>query len=1003
MVRIPGWQRTPFVGREPELAALNRGREAASQGRGGIVLLAGEPGIGKTRTAEELALVAERDGGLVLWGRCYEGEGAPAFWPWIQILRDYFAGRDDVELRAMLGAVAADVAQLVPELRDRLPDLPLPPTLESTAARFRLFEGIAGVLRRAATHRPLLLILDDLHWADAPSLLLLEFVAAQLSASRILILGLYRDVEVVHGHRLGRTMGDVLRRPGAERIILERLSPAEVARLVEATGGADPAVLLARTVLQHAEGNPLFVGETLRLLQLEGEPPPPAGPDSSRPAPIVIPPTVRETIGRRLSHLSETCQQILSVAAVIGREFGLSILCRAVGDQREAILDALDEAEATRIIAPVPDAPGRYRFTHVMIRETLYDALATNQRARLHRQVGEALEVTRPHAPPAELAHHFVKAAGLGEAERAIGYARQAGDRAVAALAYEEGIRLYRLALDTLESWASTEIGLRCELLLALGGAEQQAGEDEAARESFFAAAEVARAIGSAEHLARAALNFGGARLELGGMDRRWRLLLEEAAGALENSDSALRAQVLARLATTRRLLDAPERTEAISREAVEVARRAGERSALADAIDHYRLNMTGAVSLEERLALSGEMHHLGHELDNRELLARSQHWRVRDLLELGDLAAVDAAIEEYERLVEELRHPYYRWRLAMVQASRALLHGRLEATERALERARALMPAEQREGMGWFMAGELHPVRFEQGRFAEVEPVLRQLIERQPMIRTHRYALAWVLSELGREDDARRELDALAANGALANLRSERWWNLSVIYLADLCANLGDTARAAEVYEVLLNVEDTIVSRLTAVCYGSTSYYLGRVANAMGKSDEAERHFGYALTVHAQMPSPLLLAHTQRQYAAMLLGRGAPGDRERACELAGQALNTAERLGLPYLVERARTLLGQLGAPSSEPQEGPALRASSSESGVRPAGLTEREVQVLRMVAAGATNDEIAEALVVSRSTIRMHTIHIYQKIGARGRADAVAYALRHGLAGVL
>ena len=261
---------TPFVGREPELATLSERLAAASAGHGSMVVLAGEPGIGKTRLAEEVAAQARAHGARALWGRCWEGEGAPAFWPWVQVIRAYLRGHEPEALRAELGPGGADIATLVPELRALLPEAPAPPALDPAQARFRLFDSITAFLAQAATAQPLVLILDDLHWADIPSLLLLEFLARDVADAHVLVVGSYRDVEVARGHPLMRTLANLARSPHVARLTLAGLTAPEVARAIAEVSGTPPPERLVTALVGETEGNPLFVTEMVRLLEADG-------------------------------------------------------------------------------------------------------------------------------------------------------------------------------------------------------------------------------------------------------------------------------------------------------------------------------------------------------------------------------------------------------------------------------------------------------------------------------------------------------------------------------------------------------------------------------------------------------------------------------------------------------------------------------------------------------------------------------------------------------------
>jgi predicted ATPase/DNA-binding winged helix-turn-helix (wHTH) protein len=445
-----------FVGREDVMEQLRSDLTEALAGRGRVVMLAGEPGIGKTRTAEELAAEARRRGAAVADGRCYEGEGMPAFWPWLQILRAIVSEMPAARLRERLGAGAPDVAALVPELRQRLPDLPESDPGESEQARFRLFDSVVSFLHNASRERALVVFLDDLHWADEPSLRLLEFAAREMRTARVALLGAYRDVELRRGHPLSLVLGRLAQEPHFRRVPLRGLAEADVARFMEDTIGRSAPRALVRAVFEMTEGNPFFLCETVRLLAAEGR----LDSGASQAAyGVGLPQGVREVIGRRLDQLSDECNRILTLAAVIGREFGVGVLEQTAGLPKDALLELLDEAAEARIVSDQSHAEGRamplplghYAFCHALIRETLYDELTGPQRVRLHRSVAEALEAiygaaADSHLP--ELAHHFFQAAPGGDVERAIDYGVRAAGQAREILAWEESVAHYERVLQ---------------------------------------------------------------------------------------------------------------------------------------------------------------------------------------------------------------------------------------------------------------------------------------------------------------------------------------------------------------------------------------------------------------------------------------------------------------------------------------------------------------------------------------------------------------------------
>jgi DNA-binding SARP family transcriptional activator len=463
-----------FVGREPELAELSSGLDDAFAGRGQLFLLQGEPGIGKSRLADEVVNRAARRGALVLIGRCWEAGGAPAYWPWTQALRAYVRAAEPGDVRQQLGASAADVARIVPQLYELFPGLAESGAADSEAARIRLFDSTASFLMRAAAERPLVLVLDDLHVADEPSLLLLRHVASSLEDSGVLVVGTFRDLDPAV-QAVETTLAELGRLPVMRRVRLPGLDRGEVAQLAELTAGVAPAEQLVAELFAETEGNPLFVLEVVRLLAFEGR----LG--SKAPNGTPIPQTIREAIGRRLRTLSGECRRVLSLGSVLGREFGLVALERTADYTGiDRLLGVLDEAIAARVVEDLPGSFGRLRFGHALIRDTLYEEIPATHRRRLHLRVAEVLETlyagnAEPHL--AELAHHFSLALPAAAPETALEYAMRAGRRAADVLADEEAVRLYRLAVDILERTGVKDDARRRELLVLLDQAQASSAE----------------------------------------------------------------------------------------------------------------------------------------------------------------------------------------------------------------------------------------------------------------------------------------------------------------------------------------------------------------------------------------------------------------------------------------------------------------------------------------------------------------------------------------------
>jgi predicted ATPase len=681
-----------LVGRECELAELLAGLDDAVCGSGRLFLLVGDPGIGKSRLAGEAAARARDRGFKVAWGRCWEAGGAPAYWPWVQALRTLVRGVGSDELLPQLGAGAPFVAQIVAEVAEILPDVRPPPPMEAEAARFRLFDAVAAFLRNAGAGQPLMVVLDDLHAADAPSILLLRFAARELGDARVLVLGAYRDIELDRGHPLTVALAELSREPATRHVPLSGLDEAGVARLIQEITGVMPREGVAAAVHRGTEGNPLFVGEVARLLAAEGRLERAGDPAGMG---LAIPEGIREVIGRRVARLPERCGRVLGLASMFGRDFWLHALERLSGICAGELLDVLDDGIAAGLVAAVPGAPGRLRFTHALIRDTLYESIPAGRRLRLHQQAGEALEAfyqqdLDPHL--AELAHHFFEGASVGDAGKAVRYAELAGRRAVGLLAYEEAARLFRMALAALSLAGSPEEErTRCGLLLALGDALTRMGERKAAKEELRRAADIARRYRMAEELGQAALAYTGRfTFERGASDRHVITLLEDARATLAGKEGAgaVRARVLARLAAA--LRDQPDRgpRDALSREAVALARRFNDPPTLAYTLAGRGAALYGPDDPQERLAIAEELRVVARAAQNKELELEGEHHRALVFLETGQIVEYRQALAGLERLAAELREPSGRWLAACFQATLALLEGRFADTETLVESA---------------------------------------------------------------------------------------------------------------------------------------------------------------------------------------------------------------------------------------------------------------------------------------------------------------------------
>jgi DNA-binding CsgD family transcriptional regulator/tetratricopeptide (TPR) repeat protein len=975
-----------FVGRRQEIEALRTALDAACAGGGRLVLLAGEPGIGKTRTALELTAYATESDARIVWGRCHEEAGAPPYWPWVQILRATALVREPDELRVDLDTGASDIAEIVPEIRAHLPALDPPATLnDPSETRFRLFGSIARFLINTSRRQSLVLVLDDLHWADIPSLRLLEFLAQEMADSRLLVVGTYRETELSRQHRLSDTLGALIRVPHAIRLHLAGLNADDVHRFVTSAAGMVPPTWLTIAIHGQTEGNPLFVREVVRFLAQEGHFGGLSPIAAAAPA-IRLPEGVREVIGRRLNLLSAACNEILATAAVIGREFTLEVLLRASHPRtEEAVLEALDEALAAHIVEETE--PGLYQFTHALVRITLYDELRTGQRRRLHHAVGEAIEAAhRRNLEPvlADLGHHF-RASGLGQdVERAIDYSTRAGQSADAAVAFEDAINLFQNALDMLDT-LDDDPQRRCNLLLLLGDAQRKANDHPRSLETLRTAAGIARTQRIWVALAKAAYIYADIVWRNDAQfDARSGSLLEEALACLPESEAGLRIRLMGSLARDWLHTGRVEESKELSARAIAMARRLGDPAALATSLAGLADFPWHPHDTEQMLAEASEMATMGERANDLEVALRGHFRRVSLLLELGDVRAVGLTEEIIARLNARLRQPFFTvWELGL-KATMALMRGALEEAERLVVRSMKTQ-LQLRTQVTDPISLVIFTLRREQGRLRELGPMVATFMRQSAGTVIWQPGLALLYVELGDLQAARAVFDDLAADDFKSLPRDGRWATC-IMYLAEVCAALDDTACASVLYRLLLPwTGRNIVMGGGTGFWGSSDQFLGTLATIQGHWTDAERHFAEALTMNERGGAIAPLAHTHRDFAEMLLRRGYPGDVATASKHLAAAGALAAPLGLTALVARIGVLRDRL--------TGPALKAAV------PDNLTMRELEVLRLLAIGRGNADIGLVLEIGQSTVATHVHNILVKTGCANRTEAAAYAVRHGL----
>jgi class 3 adenylate cyclase/tetratricopeptide (TPR) repeat protein len=896
-----------FVGRDDEFERLGQLWKEAAAGELRVALLAGEPGVGKTRLAAELAGRVHDGGATVLAGRCDEDLGVP-YQPFVEALRHFV---DHAPLLAgRLGRYGGELARLMPELSERVPGLPAPLRSDPETERYRLFDAVAAWLAVASAEEPLLLVLDDLQWAAKPTLLLLRHVV-RAGGGRALVLGTYRDTELTHDHPLVELVADLRRQGHVERLSLSGLDDIGVRAFVEQAAGTtldEHGLALARAIYDETEGNPFFVREVLRHLAETGgvERRQGAWTTRLRADELAIPEGVRDVVGRRLARLSDDANQTLRIAAVVGAEFELGVV-RAAGDlDEETLLAAVEEAAVARLVSEV--SATRFRFAHALVRATLYESLTAARQVTLHRKAAEAIETIHQgslddHVPA--LAYHWAKAsAPVSDTTKAVDYARWAGDRALAQLAHDEAVGYYRSALDLLDAAGDGDDPRRLELLISFGEAQARAG-DPGFRETLLEAARLARHPGDADALARAALASARGGLSIGGtigvVDAERVEALEAALSTLPTGDSPNRARLLAALGQALLYAGNRERRVRLSQEATEMARRLGDPATLAYVLLERFFTIVAPSTLYERLDDSAELLSLAEALGDPTMTAQALILHVRNNAEAGRFEEADRHLEAAERLAAELGQPTLRWFVGHSRAVRVLLAGDLAEGERLIHANFELGQATGQADAHVFFAAHLFQLRFEQGRIGELEGPIVEASANHPAYQAH---LALLLCESGRSNEGRMVYERLAGTD-FAGIPVDNGWMMGMSVCALVAARLGDRPGASVLYGLLVPYADQFVFAYGGA-WGAVAHHLGLLAGTLDRFDEAEARFAAALATHERFGAPAWLARTRCEWAAVLLRRGVPGDAERARRFLDQALATARELGLASVERRA-------------------------------------------------------------------------------------------------
>ncbi len=879
------------------------------------MLLAGEPGIGKTTLAAQFAADVYGQDGLVVYGRTDEDLGLP-YQPWIEALGQLVTHVPEAALADHLADRGAHLARLVPELARRL-NVEVPASGDGDSERFVLYGCVTDLLARVSATQPVLVVVDDLHWADRATVQLLRHVATTDQRMRVGVLGTFRDSDIGTDHPVSELLAALHREGGAQRIALHGFSDVDLLALLETVAGHamdDDGVALRDALLAETAGNPFFVAEILRHLAETGalsqrEDGRWVADTDLRAAGLPV--SVREVIGRRLATLGPDSERVLALAAVIGRDFDIALLAAAANIDEDRIIDLCDAAVAAAVLATT-DRPGSYTFAHTLIEHTLYESLSPTRRARGHRTIAENLEGIlgdQPGERTAELAYHWAAAVQPADTNKAIHYAQLAGDRALNQLAPDEAVRWFSQALELLDRAPTPEPRQRAELLLGLGTAQARNGV-AAHRETLLEAARLADDVDAVDVLVRAAIeNSRGWFSALGLVDHDRIAVIDRALERLDDPDSADHARLLTISCDERTYAVGIDDGFALAHEAVATARRSGDDVALMEALSRPSAIMV-PWTLELRTEWIAEACRLADAGNDPSARVFAHHFGMTTALERADANGIRHHAAAMEVDAERVPRSSQAWIATFDRVIYAMLRGDLDEAERLADLALTVgSDTGQPDALGFWGAQWLS-VRYHQGRFGEGIPIIEQAKTDAPGMEVYDAVLVCAIARSGDTQRANALLDAQVAAGL--PMRGDNGWSEAHACWAEAAACTRHSAAAGVLRKRIEPYADQIVTS-TLTVRPPLAHSLGLCEHVLGSYDTADAWFRRAINIETRLEAPLLIAETRAAWAALLADRNEGDDHDRARTMAQAALDAATAGGYGYAEADARAVLERL------------------------------------------------------------------------------------------